>query len=35
MKKIINSVLNYFRKEWYLFAMVLTITVIIMLFEIF
>jgi hypothetical protein len=35
MKKFFSLILNYIRKEWFLIAMIIAITVIIMLFEIF
>jgi hypothetical protein len=34
MKKLISSVVNYVRKEWFLLVMVITISVIILLFEV-
>lgn len=33
MKKLISSIFNYLRKEWFLVVMVFTITFIILLFE--
>jgi hypothetical protein len=34
MKKLIDSIVNYVRKEWFLILMVITITVIILVFEV-
>lgn len=35
MKKLIQALVNYVRKEWFLVMMVIAITVIILAFEVF
>jgi hypothetical protein len=34
MKKLIDSMVNYVRKEWFLILMMITITVVILVFEV-
>jgi len=35
MKRFIESIVNFWKKEWFLIVMIITIAIIILLFELF